>query len=157
MKKVNKRPDGTEEVLEGDPEELRKYEDLQKPQEQQPITESPKKPGILHGAEVDGVPLTDGEVELIRTVRKLGKQDLTKLGPVTYPNPFDKYDDSAWWYRITCGAPVEKFSLLQRDDGTSIPSHSLADILTRNIAVVTHTNEHPHDHAVRTDGMYPKH
>lgn len=159
MKKVNKLPDGTEEVLEGDPEELRKYEDLQKPSQQQPITESPKKPGILHGAEVDGVPLTDGEIELIRSVRQLGKQDLREVQR-TYPSPFDPYypyDDSNWWYRITCGAPpsLEQVTLLQQLDGSSKFSHSLVDVLTGKATVKVDTNETPAGFGHYE--MYPKH
>lgn len=75
MRKTKKNPDGSEEILEGDPEELKKYEDLQRSQQDQaPITESPQKPGILHGAEVDGKPLSEEEVEWIRWIRRI---DLT--------------------------------------------------------------------------------
>jgi hypothetical protein len=88
VKKTNKRADGTEEVLEGDPEELRKYEDLHKPQDQVPITESPNKPGILHGSEVDGTPLTEAEIGMIRFLRTFKIPEVK-----TQPLPFEPYRD----------------------------------------------------------------
>lgn len=77
MKKTRRNTDGTEEVLEGEAEEIRKYEELQRPEPQpQPVNESPKKPGILHGAEVDGVPLNENETEWVRWLRKFNAQGL---------------------------------------------------------------------------------
>lgn len=66
MRKVIKRPDGTEEVVEGTAEEIAEYEraikEGGKPQ-------SSKKKPVLRGAEVDGKPLTDEETQMIRLHR----------------------------------------------------------------------------------------
>lgn len=164
MRKTNKRADGTEEVLEGDPEELRKYEDLQKPQEQAPITESPKKPGILHGAEVDGIPLTESEKEWVRFLRNFPKYEQTlkplETKPVEWPGVgqpiwitycstcrrIDCYGN-CWaqfqpWITYTYGTstPPEKVRLLWQDDGSSRFSHSLSDILMGRAAFEVKTN-----------------
>lgn len=171
MKKTNKRTDGTEEVLEGDPEELRKYEDLQKAPEQAPITESPKKPGILHGApELDGKPLTDSEIEMIRFLRnfKLPEQKFSPIQERWYP----QYPDPIWiTYCSTCGRTncggqcwnlrpypwityttvtgneiklhqqePERASLLIQQDGSSKMSHSLTDFLLGRATLEVKTN-----------------
>ena len=172
MKKTNRRPDGTEEVLEGDPEELRKYEDLQKPvtEEQAPITEAPKKPGILHGAEVDGQPLTDAEIELIRFTRKLKPIDLKPCKPIDQQDRLPRYPNPIWiTYCSTCGRTTcqgecwglfrpyplitytttsgeikmqepERASLQIRLDGTSEMSHSLTDFLMGRATLEVKTN-----------------
>lgn len=101
MKKTRKNPDGTEDVLEGDPEELRKYEELAPDAPPQPVNEAPKKPGVLHGAEIDSIPVTDAErsaaEEWIRMIRKIdGGFTLEKFikfvpplqPPVTFPCRF---------------------------------------------------------------------
>lgn len=64
MKKTVTRPDGTQEVVEGTAEEIAEYE--------KKLREAPKGKGkkpILHGAEVDGVPLSDDEVNVVRLKR----------------------------------------------------------------------------------------
>lgn len=96
MKKTNRRPDGTEEVLEGDPEELRKYEQLEPDKAPaEPITEAPKKPGILHGAEVDGIPLTEAEVEWVRFIRNFPKLP-EPIKPVE-TKPWPQYPSQPIW------------------------------------------------------------
>lgn len=65
MKKTIKRPDGSEEVVEGTAEEIAEYE--QKLREG--TKPSKKKKPVLHGAEVDGVTLTEDETMLVRLKR----------------------------------------------------------------------------------------
>jgi hypothetical protein len=66
VKKTIKRPDGSEEVVEGTAEEIAEYE--QKLREVVRSVKGKKKP-VLHGAEVDGKPLTDSEVMMVRLSR----------------------------------------------------------------------------------------
>ncbi len=87
MKRTYKRPDGTEETLEGTAEELALYEQeqIKKGVASIPETTTPK-PGILHGKpEVDGVPLTDNEVGFIRTLRLIKPLDSAPLQPIIQP------------------------------------------------------------------------
>ena len=71
MKKTIKRPDGTEEVVEGTAEEIAEYE-----RKLREGSKSSKKKPVLHGASVDDIPLTDNEIILIR---------LSRLGIVSQP------------------------------------------------------------------------
>ena len=64
MKKTFKRTDGTEEVVEGTPEEIAEYENNLR----EVVVKKSKKP-VLRGAEVDGTPLTDGDVFAVRLSR----------------------------------------------------------------------------------------
>ena len=86
MRKVIKRPDGTEEVVEGTAEEIAEYErnirEGNRPRN--------KKPPVLRGAEVDGKPLTDAEVAAVRLMRMglLPQKEIVKEPypyPITYP------------------------------------------------------------------------
>jgi hypothetical protein len=62
MKKVIKHPDGSEEVIEGTADEIAEYErQLKEDGKPKSLKEKP----VLHGAEVDGKPLTDEEINLI--------------------------------------------------------------------------------------------
>lgn len=65
MKKVIKHPDGREETVEGTAEEIAEYE-----RKLREGGRSKSKKPVLHGApEVDGKPLTDAEVILVRLSR----------------------------------------------------------------------------------------
>lgn len=80
MRKVIKRPDGTEEVVEGTAEEIAEYE-RQIREGSRPRT---KKPPVLRGAEVDGKPLTDEEIVMLRAYR-LGILPQKEYVPQPYP------------------------------------------------------------------------
>lgn len=89
MRKVIKRTDGSEEIVEGTAEEIAEYEraikEGGKPQ-------SSKKKPVLRGAEVDGKPLTDEEVQMVRLVRLglLPKERVVEREPtwVPYVQPY---------------------------------------------------------------------
>ncbi len=66
MKRTFKRPDGTEEVIEGSAEELAEYE--KRLREGGKPGGKGKKP-VLHGAAVDGIPLSEEETMLVRMQR----------------------------------------------------------------------------------------
>lgn len=91
MKKVIKHPDGREETVEGTAEEIAEYE--------RKLREGGKSRGkkpVLHGAEVDGEPLTDAEIMLIRLSRAglLPKESERKEVTPWYPTPF--YQPYLW-------------------------------------------------------------
>lgn len=67
MRQKFRRPDGTEVEIEGTPEELAEYE-RQIKEGSKPVSIGKKKP-VLRGAEVDGKPLTDDEIVLVRMHR----------------------------------------------------------------------------------------
>lgn len=155
MKKTRRNPDGTEDVLEGDPGEIREYErQIQtdeaeiRHQREQPMNESPKKPGILHGAEVDGVPLTENEVEWVRWLRKFntGGLDLkpVKSDPIwiTSCSICGRVgcQGGCWYLPYTWCAAGTKLTLLQQEDGSSRQSHSLVDVLMGLTSVEVKTN-----------------
>ena len=104
MRKVIKHPDGREETVEGTPEEIAEYErQLREGGKPRP---GKKKP-VLHGAEVDGKPLTDDEVNLVRLSRAglLPKErkepafvPFTPYTPVPWPVMPDPY----WLRDIPC-------------------------------------------------------
>jgi hypothetical protein len=81
VKKTIKRPDGTEEVVEGTAEEIAEYE-----RKLREGSKPSKKKPVLHGAEVDGVPLSASEEMLIRMSRMgfLKKEEPEKV-PVFIP------------------------------------------------------------------------
>lgn len=69
MKKKFRQADGTEVEVEGTAEELAEYERRIR-EGQQPVSVGRKKKPVLHGApEVDGKPLTDEEITLVRLSR----------------------------------------------------------------------------------------
>lgn len=88
MKKIIKKTDGTEETIEGTPEEIALYE-RQLRELGQLDEQKPGKPGVLHGshATVDGIMLTEGEIELIRACRAISSAPTFP----TYPT-VDPYD-----------------------------------------------------------------
>ena len=87
MKKRFRQADGTEVEVEGSPEELAEYE-RQIREGSRPASISKKKP-VLRGAEVDGKPLTDVEVSMVR-LHRLGL--LPQREPVYVPyQPFPTY------------------------------------------------------------------
>jgi hypothetical protein len=77
VKKTIKRPDGTEEVVEGTAEEIAEYE-----RKLREGTKPSKKKPVLHGAEVDGIPLTEAESMLVR-MKRMGL--LEKPDPLFIP------------------------------------------------------------------------
>lgn len=95
MKRTFKRPDGTEEVVEGSAEELAEYE--------RRLREGSKAPGkgkkpVLHGAAVDGEPLTDDEVNLVRLSRHGFLQKIT--APIYIPQYVPYVSPIKCWF---CG------------------------------------------------------
>ena len=99
MRKVIKRPDGSEEVIEGTAEEIAEYER----QIREGNRPKSKKPPVLKGAEVDGQPLTDAEVAAVRLMR-LGllpqKEYVPMWQPTVYPPIWLQPQPQPCWY---CG------------------------------------------------------
>lgn len=102
MKKLIKHPDGTEEVIEGTAEEIAAYE--------RKLREGGKSKGkkpVLHGAEVDGKPLTDEEIALVRLSRagllpKERKEPAFQpFTPIT-PTPWPVMPDPYWLRDVRC-------------------------------------------------------
>lgn len=93
-------PDGTEEVVEGTPEEIAEYEKQLREGKQPP---PPQKP-VLYGAPaVDGVELSDAEILYIRLqraaiIKPIGTQPYT-TPPHTSPFPWN----GAWNTCPVCG------------------------------------------------------
>lgn len=83
MTKKVRRPDGTEEEVTGTAEEIAAYERLLRGE----VSEQKKKPPVLKGGEVelDGEPVTDDEVEYIRSFRKFIRD------PNTFRVPYQPY------------------------------------------------------------------
>ena len=107
MTKTFKRKDGTEEVVEGTPEELAEYE--RRLRESGNLHEAPKKKDILHGAAVDGIPLSEDEVSYVRNRRAIVDKFIRTMPAVQQPcitcsgapcicrgihNPY--------WLKVTC-------------------------------------------------------
>lgn len=83
MTKKFKRPDGTEEEVTGTAEEIAAYERALRGE----VSEGKKPPPVLKGAELDGEPVTDAEVEYIRSFRKMLRDPNTFLvPPQVHPN-----------------------------------------------------------------------
>lgn len=71
MRKVVKRPDGTEEIVEGTPEEIREYEKLVNG----PHKESDKKqPFVIKGNEQPADPSRDAQAEFERIIERMREQ-----------------------------------------------------------------------------------
>jgi hypothetical protein len=107
MKRTYKRPDGTEEMLEGTADELAAYEREQAKNGLVPIPETTTpKPGILHGGSVDGVAITEQEADWVRLSRNLAKTNPIKvpwksppyerITPFTWPDTVPQWPDD--WY-----------------------------------------------------------
>lgn len=179
MRKTFKRHDGTTVEVEGTPEELAEYErKIREGSQPASIGEKSKKKPVLRGAEVDGKPLTDEEVALVRLHRLglLPKEEKKETKNPFTPMPWPIVVPDPWWSRQdrTCGfcgrinchelhiwcttATADKVSLLLQEDGSSKFSHTLGDVLAGRATLEVKTNdEHPYDRAVRLDEMYPKH
>lgn len=157
MRKVVKRPDGTEEVIEGTAEEVAEYERQIKEGSRPSL---PKKKPVLRGAEVDGKPLTDEEVALVRLHRLglLPKEERKADQPVITPMPWPVVMPDPYWLQQPCSfcgkwrcnelhiwcttsTTSDKVSLLVQEDGSSKPSHTLGDILMGRATVEVHTND----------------
>lgn len=96
MKRTFRRHDGVEETIEGTPEELAEHErrlrdEADKANEGLRIR--PTKPEILKGAEVDSVPLTEGEIAIVRAMR-----EAARLASPPYTQPFGTY------FCLTCNS-----------------------------------------------------
>lgn|SRR5574337_564411 len=106
MKRTFKRPDGTEEQVEGTAEELAEYERRLRGE----ISEQKRPPPVLRGAELDGEPVTDQEVEWIRTLRRLRTVPSIPEYP-TYPIPqpivtYKQWTTNRTWIPCKyCGEP----------------------------------------------------
>lgn len=109
MKQKFRRPDGTEVEVEGTPEELAEYE-RQIKEGQKPVSIGKKKP-VLRGAEVDGQPLSDEEITLIRLSRagllpKEGpaekRRDLVPWLPMPQPIVVPQWPDKYWLQDQPC-------------------------------------------------------
>jgi len=87
MRKTFKRPDGSDVTVEGTPEELAEYEKKIQEENRGHVHESGKKPGVLRGAEVDGIPLSDGEVNMIRAVRAIKENPMGYDRWIRWPDP----------------------------------------------------------------------
>jgi hypothetical protein len=175
VRKVVKRPDGTEEVIEGTAEEVAEYER----QIKEGGRPAPKKKPVLHGAEVDGKPLTDEEVTLVRLHRLglLPKEERKADRPVPTPMPWPVVmPDPYWlepacgfcgqkgcrqmhiWYGTTSGIKIYPSEQVPRDrffvtDGTlNLPT--LSDVAA-GAPLEVHFNEEIEED--RYSGMYPKH
>lgn len=111
MKRTFKRPDGTEEVIEGSAEELAEYE--KRLREGGKPGGKGKKP-LLHGAEVDGIPLTEDESMLVR-LKRAGF--LEKPAPIYLPYIQESYAcvicgqfncmQTHIWYGTTTGTEIK--------------------------------------------------
>lgn len=97
MRKVIKRPDGTEEVVEGTADEIAEYER----QIREGAKPRPKKPPVLRGAEVDGKPLTDAEIGAVRLMR-MGLLPQKEYVPVPY-SPVIEPIRPYWLGEVPCG------------------------------------------------------
>lgn len=84
MRKVINRPDGSEEIIEGTAEEIAEYERHLREGTKPPVRKS-KKP-VLHGAELDGKPLTDAEIAMVR---------LSRIGLL--PKEPKPTEQTIWW------------------------------------------------------------
>lgn len=95
MKRTYKRPDGTEETLEGTAEELAVYENELARRGLVPIPEATTpKPGILHGGSVDGIAITEKEADWVRLSRNLALPNPVKMP--WQPAPYERITPYVW-------------------------------------------------------------
>ncbi len=157
MRKVIQHPDGRQETVEGTPEEIAEYERHLREGGKPRTT---KKKPVLHGAEVDGKPLTDDEVNLIRLSRAglLPKErkepTFVPFTPIT-PTPWPVMPDPYWLrdvqcsfcgkincheLHIWCEAPVTK-TVTITSDNTNVKSPLLMDAVSTALASFQRINE----------------
>jgi hypothetical protein len=100
VKKVIKHPDGRVETVEGTADEIAEYERKLR----EVVGKSKSKKPVLHGAEIDGQPLTDAEAILVRLHRagllQQKEQVLVPYVPYTQPYLWQPAKDACRW----CGA-----------------------------------------------------
>ena len=130
MRKVVKRPDGTEEAIEGTPVEVREYERIVK-NDRAPKEKSMPQPGLIKGKD------SDRQIDsLRRAIEKMGKRP----SPDTIPTwPWPHIDQKPVWIaacslcrgypcrclpfydptRIYCGSDAAIRTVMYNSNGTS--------------------------------------
>ncbi len=152
MKKIIKRPDGSEELIEGTAEEIAEYErklrEVVKPGKG-------KKP-VLHGAEVDGTPLTDDEVMMVR-LKRMGILPQKEVSPPVYiPQivPYhlrDIHEVKCWicgqyncyQNHIWCGDTLTGTTITLNTDNTGGSNLLLQEAVDNALAVFDRINKTP--------------